>query len=243
MINSFGSHVRRNLIAYLALFLALGGTTYAATGGNFILGERNSASSRTLLSAPIAGKALQLTNNDSASGATALGLNVASGHPPFTVNSATKVPNLNAANAGTVGGLRVQKFSAKPAPGTPLTPLKTVGTVRLDVGCGGQGRPLFTVVPAPGAPPQGARASIVLNGNAGDTTNNTTGKCQGTLPVSGIVILDGTENSVGANGTIEAATTAGKVTTIQWAARSTSNIPTPNPDEFDCFFYGTAISG
>jgi hypothetical protein len=33
------------------------------------------------------------------------------------------------------------------------------------------------------------------------------------------------------------------VTTIQWAARSTSGFPTTNPDEFDCFFYGTAISG
>jgi hypothetical protein len=84
------------VVAYLALFIALGGTTYAATGGNFILGQSNSASSKTSLSAPISNKALQLTNTSTGTGATALGLNVASGHPPFTVNSAAKVANLNA---------------------------------------------------------------------------------------------------------------------------------------------------
>jgi hypothetical protein len=84
------------VVAYLGLFVALGGTTYAATGGNFILGQPNSASSTTSLSAPVAGKALQLSNTNTAAGATALGLNVASGHSPFTVNSGTKVANLNA---------------------------------------------------------------------------------------------------------------------------------------------------
>ena len=43
------------------------------------------------------GKALQLTNNDTSNAAsTALGLNVASGHAPFTVNTGIKVPSLNA---------------------------------------------------------------------------------------------------------------------------------------------------
>jgi hypothetical protein len=35
------------IVAYVALFVALGGTIYAATGGNFILGKPNSASSTT----------------------------------------------------------------------------------------------------------------------------------------------------------------------------------------------------
>jgi hypothetical protein len=86
-----------NVISTLALFLVLGGgTTLAATGGNFILGHANSANATTSLSAPIAGKGLQLTNTSTGAGATALGLNVASGHAPFTVNSGTKVANLNA---------------------------------------------------------------------------------------------------------------------------------------------------
>jgi hypothetical protein len=86
-----------NVMATIAVFMVLGGTAYAATGGNFILGNPNSASSTTSLSAPISGKkALQLTNTSTGAGATALGLNVASGHSPFTVNSGTKVTNLNA---------------------------------------------------------------------------------------------------------------------------------------------------
>src|SRR5256885_11544741 len=98
MLKTVGSHLQGNVVGYLALFVALGGTTYAATGDPFILGKSNSASSKTSLSAPISNKALQLTNTSTGAGATALGLNVASGHPPFTVNSGTKVANLNADN-------------------------------------------------------------------------------------------------------------------------------------------------
>jgi hypothetical protein len=96
MLKVVGSHLRANMVGYIALFVALGGTTVAATGDPFILGKPNSASSKTSLSAPISNKALQLTNTSTGAGATALGLNVASGHPPFTVNSGTKVANLNA---------------------------------------------------------------------------------------------------------------------------------------------------
>ena len=85
-----------NVMATLAVFLILGGMSYAATGGNFILGKSNTATSKTSLTAPIADKALTVTNNSTAAGASALGLNVANGHPPFKVNSGTKVANLNA---------------------------------------------------------------------------------------------------------------------------------------------------
>jgi hypothetical protein len=96
MLETLGRHVRQNVVGYIALFVALGGTTYAATGGNFILGQSNSASSTTALSAGPTGPALRLTNMGTAPGAKALGLNVASGHAPLSVNSATKVANLNA---------------------------------------------------------------------------------------------------------------------------------------------------
>src|SRR5919201_4005566 len=86
------------VISTLALFLVLGGISYAASGQNFILGQSNLASSTTSLTrtGANAGKGLQVTNNSTTAGATALGLNVASGHAPFTVNSGTKVANLNA---------------------------------------------------------------------------------------------------------------------------------------------------
>lgn len=85
------------IVALAALFVALGGVGVAATDGTFILGQSNTASTNTALSAPIAGgKTLQLTNNDTSNAAsTALGLNVASGHAPFTVNTGIKVAGLN----------------------------------------------------------------------------------------------------------------------------------------------------
>jgi len=86
------------IIATVALFVALGGAGMAATGGSFILGQPNTATTNTSLSAPVAGgKTLQVTNNDTSNAAsTALGLTVASGHAPFTVNTGIKVTNLNA---------------------------------------------------------------------------------------------------------------------------------------------------
>jgi hypothetical protein len=83
-------------VALIALFIALTGTTYAATGGNFILGTPNTATSQTGLTSNNAGKALNVTQQNTGAGATALGLNVPSGKTPFTVNSSTKVTNLNA---------------------------------------------------------------------------------------------------------------------------------------------------
>ena len=84
------------VISVLALFIALGGTAVAATGGNFILGNANSAGAKTTLTATNPGPALALSNTTTNTGATALNLNVAPGHPPFTTNSTTAVKNLNA---------------------------------------------------------------------------------------------------------------------------------------------------
>jgi len=93
MLKTLGCHVRNNVVGYVAIFLALGGTTYAATGGNFILGQSNSATSTTGLSAGTTGPAFRVTNTSTGTGGS---FNVASGHAPFAVNSGTKVANLNA---------------------------------------------------------------------------------------------------------------------------------------------------
>jgi hypothetical protein len=85
-----------NVMVTMLAFIVLGGASYAATGGNFILGKPNTAANTTSLSAPVSGKALQVTNTGTVASSTALGLNVASGHAPFTVNSGAKVANLNA---------------------------------------------------------------------------------------------------------------------------------------------------
>ena len=70
------------IVSLLALFVALGGAGYAATGGNFILGKANSATSQTGLTSSNAGKALNVTQQSTGAGATALGLTVPSGKPP-----------------------------------------------------------------------------------------------------------------------------------------------------------------
>jgi hypothetical protein len=83
------------VVALLALFLA-GGAGYAATGGSFILGQANTATSPSSLTASINDRALKLTNTNTGTGASALGLNVAPGHAPFLVQSTSgKVLNLN----------------------------------------------------------------------------------------------------------------------------------------------------
>lgn len=83
-------------LSLLALFIALGGTAYATTDGKLVLGQPNSAAAPTALTAPVAGPAFELSNAGGNSAATALSLNVASGHPPLTVNSDSKVASLNA---------------------------------------------------------------------------------------------------------------------------------------------------
>jgi hypothetical protein len=81
----------------LALFISLSGAAYAATGGNFILGQPNTATSSTQLSASGAttNNALKVTNSNTATGATALELNVPAGHAPLKVNRSAKVALLN----------------------------------------------------------------------------------------------------------------------------------------------------
>jgi hypothetical protein len=114
-----------NVVATLALFLVLsGGVAIAATGGSFILGKPNSASSTSSLSAATNGKALQVTNMGTGAAATALGLNTANGHPPFTVSSGARVANLNADKLDGLSSAAFVKTASEPvhvvdAPGEP----------------------------------------------------------------------------------------------------------------------------
>jgi hypothetical protein len=69
------------VVAYLALFFAMSGTAVAATGGTFILGKSNAASTVT-----------SLTNSEG----TALVLRSPAGTAPLAVNRTVRVKNLNA---------------------------------------------------------------------------------------------------------------------------------------------------
>jgi hypothetical protein len=78
-------HSPATVISIVALFIALSGTAYAATGGNLLLGKANSASAPS-----------SLTNT----AGTALKLSSKAGTPPLSVSNSVQVPNLNASLLG-----------------------------------------------------------------------------------------------------------------------------------------------
>ncbi len=97
MFKRLAKHLTPSMaVALLALLLASSGVAYSATGGTFILGQPNSATTPTTLTAPVTTSGLAVTNTSTAGGATALSLNVATGHAPLKVNSDVKVGSLNA---------------------------------------------------------------------------------------------------------------------------------------------------
>jgi len=146
-----------------------------------------------------------------------------------------QVANANTATtAGSVGGMKVEKFSFRGTGG--LSTIATVGSLEVRAGCGA-GQPLLSVTAASGAQPQTVRASVIKGVGTIETA------AQGTLPPAGIAVLDGSDTDASYNGTIDALTLDNKVTTIQWAARSTAAFPSPNPDASNCLVWGTASSG
>ena len=128
---------RAMAVALFAVFLNLTGFAYAANGGNFILGQSNTAGNQTTLTRSSNGKALQITNTSTGTSATPLGLTAGAGRPPIITNSTTKVTNLN---ADLLDGLDSSQFShpARPsrtAPGWAGTRSGRSGTQQLRTCC------------------------------------------------------------------------------------------------------------
>lgn len=82
----------------LALVFGMASTAFGANGGNFILGSlNNTATAITKLTGTVGGNpALRVSNPSTATGSTALDLQVAAGKAPMKVNSSAKVATLNA---------------------------------------------------------------------------------------------------------------------------------------------------
>src|ERR671921_1068653 len=95
------------LALVLALMFGLASAALSATGGNFILGKANEATTVSRLTASIAGPALTLVNQSADTAATALNINVASGNAPLRVNAA----------AGTATNLSADKLDGKDSSG------------------------------------------------------------------------------------------------------------------------------
>jgi len=150
------------LAIMLALVFGIASAGLGATGGNFILGKANSAGAVSKLAVSIAGPALQLVNQSTASGATALGLNVASGKPPLKVNAtAGKATNLN---ADKLDGLTSAQLA-----GTGNSAYRGGSSV-----CGAGGAPFTSTLPVSVGKQSllfaTARAGIQANGNANAST-------------------------------------------------------------------------
>jgi len=86
------------LAIMLGLIFGVATSAFGANGGNFILGSlNNTATAITKLTGTVGGgPALQVSNPSTATGSTALDLQVATGKAPMKVYSSTKVTNLNA---------------------------------------------------------------------------------------------------------------------------------------------------
>jgi hypothetical protein len=99
------------LATVVAVLLGVASMAFAGNGDPWILGQLNSATTMTRLagSGGVDGPMLVVTNNDSGADDTALDLNVQSGEPPMTVNSQTRVTNLN---ADRLDGLNSSAFAA-----------------------------------------------------------------------------------------------------------------------------------
>ena len=93
-----GTATVMGLAMLLALTVGLASTALAGTGvgARFHPGQINTVDTVTRLVGSVTGATLTLDNNSTASGATALDLQVEKGKPPLNVNSNIKVERLNA---------------------------------------------------------------------------------------------------------------------------------------------------
>ena len=227
------------LIALTALVVALAGSAYAAIKIDTQDIRRGAVTAKKLATNSVTNRAIaaDAVTGDKVNEGT-LG-QVPSAAKATAADRATNADQAtNAENATTVGGMRAQKFAVKQLSSTALTTIATLGTLDLRAGCNAGGNVLLEVRPASGAPSQVARFSLHTNAGA------TGGGGEGTLPPTGLTILNGGEGSASKDGTVEANTANGGVTTIQWAARDANNfVPSANPEPDKCFTFGTALSG
>jgi hypothetical protein len=103
------------IVAYLALFVALSGSAYAATGNSLILGHANTADQPTSLANTQSGPALRLSTNQSTAS-------------PFTVSNGTKIAKLN---ADRLDGLDASAFQSKAVRISATTTSATTGAHRV----------------------------------------------------------------------------------------------------------------
>jgi hypothetical protein len=106
-----------NPVVSLGIAIALVGGTgvaTAATGGSFILGRSNAATTQTFLTNP---------------NGPALGLTSKAGTPPFTIGNTVKVPRLNADLLDNLDSAALQRRIAAACPGGAISAVSATGAV------------------------------------------------------------------------------------------------------------------
>jgi hypothetical protein len=211
-----------NVISVVAVFLALGGSAYAALGRNSVGPrqlKRNAVTTTKIkrgavTTARIKGNAVTgakirdstLTDRD------------------IAVETLGQVQS--AANAETVGGQSVAKFFRRIAPDAPEVTVLDFGGVRLTGGCGGGLTDLLA------ANSSGETAASVFHGvAAGDTATSAFAS-----PHVGAMDLTDLLHFAG-SGTLDTAFTGGRITTVHFSYVS-SDFGAPG-----CLIFGHALTG
>ena len=97
---SFGKGLMAGAAGAAAVLAITAAANALGVGSPFLLGKTNKVNATSALTGTAQGPMLNVLNSGHG---TALSLHVSSGHPPFSVNSATKVANLNASLLGGIG--------------------------------------------------------------------------------------------------------------------------------------------
>jgi len=97
---SFGKGLMAGAAGAAVVLAITAAANVFGVGTAFLLGKTNKVNATSTLTGKTPGPMLNVVNSGPG---TALNLHVSSGHPPFSVNSATKVANLNASLLGGIG--------------------------------------------------------------------------------------------------------------------------------------------
>jgi hypothetical protein len=97
---SFGKGFTAGAAAVAVVLAITAAANVLGVGTAFLLGKTNTVNATSTLTGKTQGPMLNVINSGPG---TALSLHASSGHPPFTVNSATQVANLNASLLGGIG--------------------------------------------------------------------------------------------------------------------------------------------
>jgi hypothetical protein len=219
-------------IATAALFLALGGTGYAAfklaknSVGTKQL-KNGAVTTKKIKNGAVTAKKINTTGLTVPSALDATNATHASSADSATnaTNAANATNATNAGNAGTVGGLAVKKFSQFLPTNTASTPLADVAGITVSGACDSSGNASITAKLDPGQP---TTAFNFTSSSTGSTTSPTT---NGTGSLSTFNMTAATPNTVGEYVATSSANT------------SSGNYMARNASSAGCAFGGTIIGG